>query len=161
MQSGMEQLAFMIGAWTIEAYHMGEDGEWIASPPNQTNITSLFDGMFLQEYVSVVLSEMIYNAYVMWSYDKFRQMFRMMTCNNVEGHIDVLEGNFEDGVMIVSNLHTNTAYVAADGNEVNVRLLSTKTSDDSFTDVVQETTDGGAYWYPVYRAVHTRNGGIS
>jgi hypothetical protein len=96
----------------------------------------------------------------MWSYDKYREVYRMLACDDQDGLMDILEGNFEDGTdtIVVSNVGTNTSMLDADGKPINLRLSSTKTSADSCTDEMSESVDGGLSWLPVYRAEHTRIG---
>jgi len=155
MAVGMERLRFMIGTWDIEPYTMGEDGKWIASPPNQTTVTALYDGTFLQEHVTTWIGDTMFHSFVMWSYDKFRQLFRMIACEHVDGMIEIFEGNIAGETMSVSNVNT-TAVVKEDGRKQCLRLLSTKTSTDCFIDELQVSSDGGQSWSPLYRATHTR-----
>jgi hypothetical protein len=160
MATGIERLHFMVGEWDIKAYSLGEQGEWVDSPlPNWTKIEPLFDGAFLQEQVvPMQIGANTVRFFIMWSYDKYRQVYRMLACDDHDGLMDILEGNFEAGsdTMVVSNVSTNTAVLDADGKPVHLRLSSTKTSADSFTDEMSESLDGGQSWFPVYRAEHTR-----
>jgi hypothetical protein len=152
----MERLRFLIGEWDIQPYLRSEDGEWVASPPNQTTITALYDGAFLQEHVAIWFGDRTYNMFIIWSYDKFRQVFRMVSGDDVDGLILVYEGNFEGDTLVVSNVKSGTSTVDPNGNEHFYRLLSTKTSEDSFTDELQLSSDGGKSWLSFYRAMHTR-----
>jgi hypothetical protein len=160
MATGMERLHFMIGAWDIQAYNMGEDGDWVASPlPKNTVIKSVFEGAFLQEdEVPMKVGDSMIRFFIMWSYDTYRQTYRMLACDDHEGLADILEGDFNAGTdtIVVSNLNTRTAMQDEAGNPVYLRLTSTQNSPDSFTDEMHESTDGGASWYPIYRAEHTR-----
>jgi Protein of unknown function (DUF1579) len=160
MATGIERLHFMVGEWDIKAYSLGEQGEWVDSPlPKWTKIEPLFDGAFLQEQVvPMQIGDSTVRFFIMWSYDKYRQVYRMLACDDHDGLMDILEGNFEDGTdtMVVSNTRTNTAMLDTDGKPVHLRLSSTQTSADSFTDEMSESTDGGQSWLKVYRAEHTR-----
>ncbi len=160
MTTGMERLAFMVGDWSIEAFSMSESGEWSPSPlPKQTTIQSVFDGQFLQEdEVKMMMGDDVIRFFIMWSYDQYRKTFRMVACDDAEGLMDILEGDFEAGTntIVVSNLTTGTAVTDADGNSTNLRLTSTQNNPDSFTDEMHESVDGGKSWIPVYRAVHSR-----
>lgn len=160
MTTGIERLHFMVGEWDIKAYSLGSQGEWVDSPlPNWTKIEPLFDGAFLQEQVvPMQMGDTTVRFFIMWSYDQYRQVYRMLACDDQDGLMDILEGNFDDGTdtIVVSNVSTNTSMLGADGKPINLRLSSTQTSADSFTDEMSESLDGGLSWSAVYRAEHTR-----
>ena len=158
MTSGMERLAFMVGEWGIQAWTMGEQGEWVDSPfPKETVIESLFEGAFLREQeVKMQAGEQTIRFFIMWSYDPYRATYRMLACDDQVGLMDILEGNPEGDTMIVSNLHTGTAMLDDSGQPVYLRLESTQSGPDQFTDQMFESTDDGASWQAVYRAAHTR-----
>lgn len=160
MKQGMERLAFMVGDWTIEAFSMSEDGTWQPSPlPEKTTIQSVFDGRFLQEdEVQMMMGDDVIRFFIMWSYDQYRETYRMVACDDAEGLMDVLEGDFTEGTdtIVVSNLNTGTAVTDEEGKPTNLRLTSTQNNPDSFTDEMHESPDGGVSWQAVYRAVHTR-----
>lgn len=160
MTTGMERLAFMEGDWSIEAFVIADNGEWASSPlPESTTIQSVFDGQFLQEdEVQMMAGDMVIRFFIMWSYDQYRQTYRMVACDDAEGLMDILEGDFNAGTntIVVSNLNTGTAVSDEAGNSMNLRLTSTQNNPDSFTDEMHESADGGQSWVPVYRAVHSR-----
>ena len=160
MTTGMERLAFMEGDWSIEAFGMGDDGEWVSSPlPEKTTIQSVFEGQFLQEdEVQMMMGDTIIRFFIMWSYDRYRETYRMVACDDAEGLMDVLEGGFVDdsNTIVVSNINTGTAVMDEEGNSMHLRLTSTQNNPDSFTDEMHESADGGKSWLPVYRAVHSR-----
>ena len=160
MKTGIERLHFMIGSWDIEAFQMTSNGEWQPSPePKETRIDSVFDGVFLREdEVRMMAGEQIIRFFIMWSYDQFRQTYRMVASDDSEGLMDILEGGFAEGsnTIVVSNLKTGTAVQSEEGKTVNLRLTSTKDSQDQFTDEMHESYDDGKSWLAVYRAIHTR-----
>lgn len=158
MATGIERLQFMVGEWDIQAYSMGDDGEWVDSPlPKQTKIESQFGGAFLQEQeVQMLIDGQVIRFFIMWSYDQYREVFRMIACDDTEGLMDVLEGNFKGDTVVVSNTNTGTPIFDVDGNKAFLRLSSTQTSKDSFTDEMHESFDNGESWLPIYRAVHSR-----
>jgi len=160
MTDGIARLHFMVGEWNIEAFRMGASGDWEPSPlPTSTRIDSVFDGAFLQEdEVKMMLGDQVIRFFIMWSYDKFRQVYRMVASDDTEGLTDILEGDFIEGTdtIVVSNLKTGTAPQDETGNQAFLRLTSTQNDTDRFTDEMHESYDGGQTWVAVYRAVHTR-----
>lgn len=160
MATGIERLHFMVGAWDIQAFNMNQDGEWIpAASPKDTVIKSVFDGAFLQEdEVPMSVGDGLIRFFILWSYDQYRETYRMLACDDHDGLADILEGNYLDGTdtIVVSNLNTGTHTLDEAGNPVYLRLTSTQNGPDSFTDVMHESVDGGNTWFPIYRAEHTR-----
>jgi hypothetical protein len=160
MATGIERLHFMFGEWDIQAYNMCEAGDWVESPlPKQTIIESVFDGAFIEEKeVPMSIAGTTIRFYIMWSYDQYRQTYRMLACDDHDGLADILEGNYAGNTdaIIVNNLNTGTAVLDEDGKPVYLQLASTKNSENSFTDVMSESFDNGETWLPVYRAEHTR-----
>ncbi len=154
----MERLKFMIGSWDIEPYRMDDNGVWVESPvPKQTEIHPFFGEAYLQEEVGFWDGEKAIRFFIMWSYDPFRQVYRMLICDDQEGLMDLLEGNFDGNTITVSNLKTGTETIEPDGSRSFIRLASTKTSEDRFTDELSYSVDGGESWNPYYRAIHNRN----
>ena len=160
MPKGMERLQFMCGNWHIKAHIMSENGEWQDTPlPNETRITSMFNGSFHREIMPVTFDDITVNLFFSWSYDKFRNTYRMISCSDADGLMSILEGNFKENTheVVISDINTGTAVLDTDGKStVSRQLASTKTSQDSFTDIVSESYDNGLNWYPVFRAIHSR-----
>jgi hypothetical protein len=159
MQEGMSRLRFMRGDWDVFADIMGENGKWMMTPlPYKTSISTLLDGSFHYEEMPVSYGDITINLFFSWSYDKYRDIYRMISCDGVSGLMSVMEGNFIEGTdtVIVSSVRAGTSMIEADGTEVFSRLSSSKTSEDSFMDIVDESLDGGQTWSSVFRAKHTR-----
>jgi hypothetical protein len=149
----------MIGEWDVEAHIMSENGEWMDIPlPKETTILPMLDGACHREEMPVSYDGITTRLFFSWSYDKYRKVYRMISCDDAEGLMGVLEGNFEDGTdtVIIRDVNTGTSALDADGQPVFRCLASTKTGEDSFTDVVSESYDGGQSWLPVFRAIHIR-----
>jgi hypothetical protein len=116
-------------------------------------------GICHSEYMSVSYDGHIVRLFFSWSYDKHKKVYRMISCDDAEGLMSVLEGNFQNDTdtIVINDLNTNTAILGKEGQPVYFRqLTSTKTSVDSFTDIISESYDGGINWQPVFRAIHLR-----
>jgi hypothetical protein len=160
MVAGMERLKFMRGEWDVEAHIMSEVGEWIAIPlPKETTILPMLGGVCHREEMPVSYNGQTTRLFFSWSYDKYRKRYRMISCDDAEGLMSVLEGDFEEGTdtVIINNVTTRTAVLDTENQPAFFsQLASTKTSEDSFTDIVSESYDDGQNWSPVFRAIHTR-----
>lgn len=159
MATGMERLRFMQGEWDVEAYLADGEGQWLATPlPNETSIIPIFGGKFHQEDMVIATGEVITRQFYSWSYDSYRQVYRMVSCDRNTGLMDILEGNFEpdSDTVTITDIRSGTTVLEADGSSSYIRLSSTKNHQDSFTDIVSESRDGGETWQPLFKAVHTR-----
>ncbi len=157
--TGMERLRFMAGEWEVVAHVMGEEGVWVATPlPTTTSITRAPGGTFHQEIMPVAYGELVTQLFFSWSYDPYRHVYRMVSCDSSTGLMDVLEGQFEadTDTVVINDVRSGTTVREADGSQSYMQLASSKTGEDSFTDIVSESRDGGQSWTPVFRAIHTR-----
>ncbi len=158
--TGMERLRFMQGEWDVEAHVMTEEGEWMSIlEPYETTIVAMNGGACHREVMPVMVDGQRTQLLFSWSYDKFRQHYRMLSCSDADGVMSVMQGNFveDTDMVVISDLETGTAFPGSDEEEAYFRqLASTKTSEDSFVDVVSESYDRGVTWEPVFRAKHTR-----
>lgn len=160
----MQRLRFMQGEWQVEARLMGKNNVWVTTPvPTETTIKPLLSGACHHEIMPIALDGkpdgQIVRLFFSWSYDPLRKIYRMVSCDDASGLMGIMEGDFIPGTdtIVISDLHTNTAVLDDDGQPAYFRqLASSKTSADSFTDIVSESYDNGASWQPVFRALHTR-----
>jgi hypothetical protein len=160
MAKGMERLRFMQGNWDVEAHVMGDTGDWIGIPlPNTTTILPMLNGVCHREEMPVSVDGAMTRFFFSWSYDPYREIFRMISCDDTTGLMGVMEGDFLPGsdTVVVSDVNSGTAMLNGAGQiSVCRRLISSKTSTDGFIDIVSESYDGGCVWQPVFRAIHTR-----
>ena len=160
MAKGMERLKFMQGTWDVDAHVMGDTGEWFGIPlPNTTTILPMLNGVCHREEMPVSVDGAMTRFFFSWSYDAYRQIYRMISCDDTSGLMGVMEGDFLPGsdTVVVSDVNTGTAMLNGAGKvSVCRRLMSSKTSEDGFIDIVSESYDGGNSWQPVFRAIHTR-----
>lgn len=160
MSEGMERLRFMQGEWDVEAHVMSEDGAWAPTAiPNETTIIPMIGGACHYEIMPVMVDGITTHLLFSWSYDPHRQVYRMLSCDDASGLMSIMEGHFlpNTDTVIINDLKTGTAVLDDAGQPAFFRqLASSKTGEDSFTDIVSESYDGGASWQPVFRAIHTR-----
>ncbi|PWQ99260.1 hypothetical protein DKT75_01560 [Leucothrix arctica] len=149
----------MQGEWDVEAHIMGDNGQWAATPiPKETAIYPIFEGTAHRETMKIAYGDMVVSLFFSWSYDQYRQVYRMISCDDQSGLMSVLEGNFIEGTdtVVIDDVRAGTSMVEAEGEASFSQLSSSKTSEDSFTDILSESYDKGHTWNPIFRAVHTR-----
>jgi hypothetical protein len=160
MAKGMERLRFMIGTWDVAAHIMGEAGDWLGIPvPKTTTILPMLNGVCHREEMPVAVYGVTTRFFFSWSYDQYRRIYRMISCDDSAGLMGVMEGDFLAGsdTVVISDLNTGTAVLDSAGQpSLFRRLSSSKTSEDGFTDIFSESYDGGITWQPVFLAIHTR-----
>ena len=157
--SGMERLKFMQGSWVVDAFIMGETGHWEPTHlPNETHISPIFNGQFHRETMPIAYGDEIVNLFFSWSYDKFRGVYRMLSCDDSSGLMSIMEGDFIEGTDTVSitDVRSGTSLLQEDGSTSFSRLSSTKDNQNQFTDLVEESLDEGKTWSPIFRAIHYR-----
>ena len=122
-------------------------------------ILPMLNGVCHREEMPVSVDNATMRFFFSWSYDPYRQLYRMISCNDTTGLMGVMEGDFLEGsnTVVISDVNTGTAILNSAGQvALNRRLISRKTSEDGFIDIVSESYDGGVIWQPVFRAIHTR-----
>ncbi len=89
------------------------------------------------------------------SYDRFRDVFRIVVFDSLTSHSDVLEGRLEDGRLTATNLETGTTWKAK-GQTYHTRELIYDLEPDRFKVDRELSTDGGEIWFAAARFVYTR-----
>ncbi len=107
----MAALQGLIGEWHVKT----RSRENAQSPWEQSEGTSIisaeFGGSLLEENLSYVASTAFpLSLKRTFSYDRFRQTFRVAVFDNFTSHLNILEGELKDGQLIVSNQGTNTPW---------------------------------------------------
>jgi hypothetical protein len=91
----------------------------------------------------------------LWGYDKYRARYRFAWLDEALALFDVMEGNWQDGRLVMDNARTGTTIVAQ-GVEYNGRMVWGPFEPDGFPVESQVSTDGGATWFTQTRGRYTR-----
>ena len=68
-----------------------------------------------------------------FSWDRFQRVYRATFIDNITGLLDIYQGPFDDGELIVTNLHTGTYNtLGTDGSVQFSRLIISDIADDRF-----------------------------
>jgi Protein of unknown function (DUF1579) len=144
--TGMEKLQDLAGRWRVEIRcRDAPEAPW-QEKTAMSIITRNSEGSLLEENVAYVAAAAFpLELRRFFSYDRFREMFRIVTFDNFTSRLDVLEGILEDGELIVSNLSTNTPW-SVYGNTFHSRERIYDLGPDAFKIARETSTDAGATW---------------
>jgi hypothetical protein len=116
---------------------------------------SVSETALLEEEASLVAARFPLRVRRQTSYDRFHDVFRITSFDNTTARVDVLEGDFEDGRLAVSDVATGTTWKSY--HDVHhSRLTFHHLGDDGFQLDAETSTDGGETWTLEYRATYRR-----
>ncbi len=155
---GMQDLQQLAGHWMV-AVKSRESAEFPWRESEATSvISSQFDGHLLEENLSYV-GPASYPLSVkrLFSYDRFQNIFRIAVFDNFTSHLNVLEGAFEDGALVLSNLSTGSPW-SVYGKTFHTRERLHDLSPDSFRVSRETSVDAGATWFVEEELSYSRAG---
>ncbi len=89
------------------------------------------------------------------SYDRFRDVFRVVIFDSLTSHSNILEGRLEDGRLTATNLDTGTTWEAK-GQTYHMRERVYEVKPDRFKVDQELSTDGGKTWIAFARFDYRR-----
>lgn len=142
---GMEKLRPLVGRFDVKVESFAE-----GMPPLETvgvsEIAKDFHGALLMEDASfVVLPGFPLRLRRFFTYDRFRDVFRVAYFDNSTAHLDVLEGRFEGDRLVLSNVSTNTGWKFFEQLHAS-RQTFYDISENGFSLDVENSTDDGKTW---------------
>ncbi len=152
---GMEELRLLTGEFEVEV----ESRNWPGMPLTRTSTRSVlradFHDSLLEEDISMVAANFPLRVRRQLTYDRFHDVFRVTAFDNATARVDVLEGNFEDGRLVVSDVATGTTWKSYHRVH-HSRLTYYDLGDDGFKLDAEISADGGETWNLEYRATYRR-----
>ncbi len=153
--SGMEMLRDFAGR-----FHVQVESFLPGMPPLETAATSeiranFHDASLTEDVSFVVLPGFHLQVHRFFSYDRFRDVFRLAYFDNSTSHLDILEGSFDGGRLVVSNIGTDTGWVYFDQPR-HTRQSFYEISEGGFKLDVELSTDAGKTWSLERRLTYTR-----
>jgi len=154
----MDRLASLVGQWDVEFDARSGPNEAFTPLRTQSTISPLLGGAFLQETVTMpVPGGARIDLIGLWSYDRFRSVYRFAWLDNTYALFDVHEGNFDGHALVVSNLRTRTTLLAGN-REIFSRMIWSELNAHAFRVESLASTDGGASWFTQVRGRYSRRG---
>lgn len=154
----MEALGFLVGDYQVTGEVMS-DGVWQTGEPTQASIHTDSEGAILVEQGRYAVPGFEYGLYAVYSYDGFRDVYRIMLADTVYGLMDIYEGAMsEDGVLEVSNTRVGTSFPLANEQQMYLRFIITPT-DTGHVFLIEANIDLSEVWFPLYRFTYVRQDG--
>ncbi len=156
--AGMEKLRPLAGRFEVKAESLiiGPQPQWAETTTTAT-VRADFDDALLEEELSVVLSRVPLRIRRLYTYDRFRDVYRVAHFDNATAHLDVYEGRFDDdGRLVMTNVASGTPWEDYRGVFHSRQILYGLT-DDGFKVDFEVSADGGKTWTLDHRFTYTRS----
>jgi len=152
----IKKLHSMIGEWDVLFDGRGGPEEPFQSYQITSTITSLLDGTFLQEKISMPASSSeSVDLIGILGYDRYREVFRFAWLDNKYAIFDVHEGNWEDDALIVNNLRSATTF-QLQNIEIFSQMIWREITSNGFLMEADASLDGGKTWFAQAKARYVR-----
>ncbi len=153
--SGMERLRRLAGRFSVRVESFMPE-----APPLETKAVSeirsdFHDASLTEDVAFVVLPGFHLRVRRSFSYDRFREIFRVAYFDNSTSHLDILEGVIEGDRLVVSNVATDTGWKYFDQPRY-ARQSFYEMTEDGFKLDVELSADGGKTWALERRLTYTR-----
>ena len=130
-KEAIDKIDFFVGEWKLESSYLNAEGKWINNPEGQAKFTRILKGLSLLDESGFYFFGQLYNTRSFVSYDILRDVYRQIIVDDVLGYPDVHEGKFEEGLLVMSNIRTGTAFIH-EGKEVFYKTVYEDVEKDSF-----------------------------
>ncbi len=155
--SGMEKLRTLVGDWDVKVIGCRPIPAMpVMEEEFTSNIRASFHGSLLEEEFSYIAFGFPRHVKRVRTYDRFRDVFRITYFDDLTSHMNVLEGRFENGRLVATNLDTGTAWEAR-GQIFHTRELTYDIEVERFKVDWEVSTDCGRTWIPREKFVYTRS----
>lgn len=154
----MEALGFLAGSYEVTGEVMGQDGNWHVAEPTTAVIEPAAGGASLREVGTYQVPGFGYGLDAHYTYDGFRDVYRITLIDTVYGLLDVYEGSMTDGVLDFTNLRSGTTFPLPDGREMNLHVRI-EPNDNGHLFHIDASVDAGENWGPLYRFTYVRQDG--
>ena len=152
----MEKLSGFLGEWKLLTYEIDEEGNWKAGKETSSKVTSFFGGAFFEEKSQVIGPNSEINLRSTFGYLTGLKKYRISVVDKEYAVFDIYEGNIQNGALVVNNLDSRTPFIGRDGITYHFKLSYTIPENDSFSLLIDFSTDGGKTWGKYQKVEYTR-----
>lgn len=145
--SQMKAMSWIAGTWDVTMTYYFPGGQSFKKSTAST-IEPMLGGSFFREQITVPAGPTMDNHMIgIRSYDRFRNVYRIVWCDDVITLVDVFEGTSTDGGFTVSNVKTDTAGTFA-GKRSFMRITQKAgATPDEFLVEWEVSSDEGQTWF--------------
>ncbi len=147
----MEAFQSMVGEWNVKVEQRDSPQAPWAESERTSTIERRMDGALLEER----LTQQGFQALRSLTFDRFKERYRISQLTDFTGHLDIQEGQFEDGRLTTSNVETGTPWIGF-GQTFHQRLSIFDLSADGFKIEAETSVDGGENWFVASKATYSR-----
>ncbi len=158
---GMDLLKTLAGRWQVVIEHFDdpmvhpEKRKTWQQDKTTSVIHSRAAGSLLEEEIDIA-TDRPRQARRLLSYDRFREVYRLVHFDTFSQHLDVLEGKVrDDGRIVLTNVETGTP-IQIYQQPLFAREILHDIRPDSFKLDREVSADGGEHWGPALRMTYTR-----
>ena len=150
----LDELNGMVGVWDVVT-SISVNGEWVKGPSTRAAIVRDVGGRMLIERGVYEAGGRRFEPVNVYSFDPFREVFRVASLDDTMGLMDIYEGALVDGCLRLSNDRTGTWFRRPDGEERKFRLRHCL-SFDAMTLEIEESPPAEDSWQPFMRIAYER-----
>lgn len=152
----IEKISSLLGNWqlTTEIFNP-ENTEWREVGQNIVSFDLIMNGMGLRETPVEHISGDALGVETTFSYDQYREVFRLSVLDDTWGIMDIYEGQVEGDKLTATNIGKGTHFPTQDGDVMEFRLNMTLVGGTRVTDI-NLTTDSGKTWNQFYRLTYIK-----
>jgi len=152
--TGMADLLYMVGEWTVKVQERQGPRAPFVERETRSAVASQLGGALLEERFELTGFETVRS----WTYDRYREVYRMTSINDYTTHLDVQAGKRgDDGRITVSNVETGTTWTGF-GSTFHERTSLFDLREDGFEVEIEQSTDGGENWFVRTKMSYSRPG---
>ncbi len=153
----MKALHMLSGQWEIENY-VNEQGEWKNIGNTSSTIELVHDGKFISENSKFLTAFGEINMITFIGFDGKRSQYKLSAMDKEYGLMDIYLGEWINNELIFDNINSDLPVKLEDGGEMHFRLTYKEISADSFTHLVEGSTDKGRTWFIFSKSLFKRKG---
>ena len=153
--AGMEKLRPLAGRFNVKVESFMPGLPALETETLSEIRTDFHHAALTEEASLVVFPGLHLRVRRLFTYDRFRDVFRIAYLDDSTAHLDILEGAFEQDRLVVSNLSTETGWKFFDQPR-HARQSFYEISSVGFKLDVELSTDGGETWSLERRLTYTR-----
>ena len=152
----IERLGGLAGEWVVAVQsRLIPMMPWIPGESRST-IRSVDHGGLLAEELSYLAAGSPRHVRRWYSYDRFREVYRVTYADSLTSHVNVLEGDFgDDGRLVLTNVGTGTTWTSQ-GRAIHNRQVVYDLAADGFKVDWEISADGGQTWFTRAKFTYTR-----
>lgn len=149
----MKELAYLEGDWDVAMkYTMAPGQDWIESTGTCTYEFVLGGGALHSSFKGEMMG-MPMTGYQIMTYDREQQRYESIWIDSMACRTSETAGQLDGDTMVFTGTDLHM------GAEYEMKLTTTKKSDDMFTFVMDMSMDGGENWFTGMKMTYTKKSG--